>query len=77
MKELLMQPWPWYVAGPLIGLVVPILFLGANKQFGLSSNLMHICAMVAPGNSSFLDYDWRRLAVWNLTFTLLRPRLPH
>ena len=25
MLELLSEPWPWYVAGPLIGLMVPVL----------------------------------------------------
>ncbi len=25
MLDWLVQPWPWYIAGPLIGLVVPAL----------------------------------------------------
>ena len=31
MLNLLQQPWPWYVAGPLIGLTVPALLLVGNK----------------------------------------------
>ena len=65
-----MQPWPWFVTGPLIGLVVPILLLAANKEFGLSRNLMHICAIIAPGRSELLSYDWRRVGLWNLTLAL-------
>ena len=34
MIDFLSQPWPWYVAGPLIGLIVPALLLIGGKQFG-------------------------------------------
>ena len=47
MLELLSEPWPWYVAGPLIGLMVPLL-LWAGGEFGVSENLRHICAAVLP-----------------------------
>ena len=68
MMELLYRPWPWYVAGPLIGLVVPVLLLLDNKQFGISANLRHACAIVAPGRVEFFRYDWRRVGGWNLAF---------
>ena len=68
MIELLSRPWPWYVAGPLIGLVVPALLLLGNKQFGISANLRHACAIVAPGRVAFFRYDWRRVGGWNLAF---------
>lgn len=68
MMELLFRPWPWYVAGPLIGLVVPVLLLLDNKQFGISANLRHACAIVAPGRVEFFRYDWRRVGGWNLAF---------
>lgn len=61
------QPWPWYVAGPLIGLTVPLLLILGNKSFGISSSLRHICAACIPGNIRFFKYDWRREA-WNLFF---------
>lgn len=61
------QPWPWYVAGPLIGLTVPALLLLGNKNFGISANLRHICAMCLPANIPFFQYDWRK-EVWNLVF---------
>ena len=60
MLELLSQPWPWYVAGPLIGLVVPALLIVGNKMFGISSNLRTACAIVAPGKVEFFRFDWRR-----------------
>ena len=52
MLELLSQPWPWYVAGPLIGLVVPLL-LWVGGEFGVSENLRHICAAVLPTRNDF------------------------
>lgn len=41
--ENLFHSWPWYVAGPIIGLFVPLLLLVGNKLFGLSSSFDHIC----------------------------------
>ncbi len=65
--EFIKQPWPWYVAGPLIGLIVPTLLLIGNKTFGISSSLRHICAACIPSNIPFFKYDWKK-EVWNLFF---------
>lgn len=67
MLEFLKQPWPWYIAGPLIGLTVPILLILGNKSFGISSSLRHICALCMPANIPFFKYDWKK-EVWNLFF---------
>ncbi len=67
MFEFISRPWPWYVAGPLIGLTVPALLLLGNKSFGISSSLRHICAACIPANISFFKYDWKK-EVWNLFF---------
>ena len=64
----LSSPWPWYVAGPLIGLIVPLLLWLGNKPFGISSNLRHLCAAVAPCGLPHFEYDWRRDGGWNLLF---------
>lgn len=67
--EWIRQPWPWYVAGPLIGLTVPALLIMGNKSFGISSSLRHICAACIPANIKFFKYDWRK-EVWNLFFVV-------
>lgn len=67
--EIVQKPWPWYVAGPIIGLIVPTLLLIGNKTFGLSSNLRHICAAIIPTKASFFKYDWKK-EKWNLFFVL-------
>lgn len=67
MLDWIKQPWPWYVAGPLIGLTVPLLLLLGNKSFGISSSLRHICAACLPARIPFFRYDWKK-EVWNLFF---------
>ena len=70
MPDFLTRPWPWYVAGPLIGLIVPALLLLGNKGFGISSNLRHACAAVAPCGIAHFLYDWKKEGAWNLAFAL-------
>lgn len=67
--EILYKPWPWYVAGPIIGLTVPILLLLDNKKLGMSSTLRQICAACYPGKLPFLNYDWKKDS-WNLYLVL-------
>lgn len=67
MKQWLLDPWPWYVAGPLIGLTVPLLLILGNKTFGISSSLRHICAACLPAKIPFFRYDWKKES-WNLLF---------
>lgn len=67
MLESLKEPWPWYIAGPLIGLTVPAFLILGNKSFGISSSMRHICAICLPANIPFFKYDWKK-EVWNLVF---------
>ena len=67
MLDVLKEPWPWYVAGPLIGLMVPLFMVVGNKSFGVSSSLRHVCAMCFPGGIEYFKYDWKEEA-WNLFF---------
>jgi uncharacterized membrane protein YedE/YeeE len=65
----LSEPWPWYVSGPLITLVMALL-LFTGKTFGVSSNLRVMCAACGAGkHSSFFNIDWRGHR-WNLVFVL-------
>lgn len=66
----LSQPWPWYVAGPLIGLMVPLLLIFDGKAFGLSRSFRHICAAVIPGKQAYFQYNWREEGAWNLILVL-------
>ena len=67
MLEFISQPWPWYVAGPLISLTM-FLLLYFGRNFGVSSTLRTGCAMVGAGSRfSFFKFDWKN-QIWNLVF---------
>jgi|SRR5579864_376873 len=68
MIAVLSQPWPWYVSGPLIGLMVPLLLIVSNRYFAVSANLRHLCAMLFGRQSSLLHHEWRKVGGWNLLF---------
>ncbi|MBT1697271.1 YeeE/YedE family protein [Fulvivirgaceae bacterium PWU4] len=65
--EFFYAPWPWYVAGVVIGLTVPTLLLLGNKKLGISSTLRQICAACYPAKIPFFHYDWKKDS-WNLFF---------
>lgn len=65
--ETLSQPWPWYVAGPMLALVMFLLLYFGNS-FGVSSNFRTACAIAGAGKKySFFDFDWKSQS-WNLIF---------
>ncbi len=60
------NPWPWYVSGPLIGLIL-FLLLKLGKNFGVSANLRTLCTILGAGKTaSFFKFDWKTQK-WNLT----------
>ncbi|MEP6845028.1 MAG: YeeE/YedE thiosulfate transporter family protein [Panacibacter sp.] len=63
----LSQPWPWYIAGPLIGVVIILLQWLDNKPLAASSSYRHVCAATFPAAVPFLKYNWKAEA-WNLFF---------
>lgn len=67
--NLFTQPWPAYVAGPLIGLMVPALLLLVGKPFGVSSSFRHICSIAVPRSpiQYLKENDWKA-ELWNLLF---------
>lgn len=67
MPDLHSTPWPWYLAGTLIGLVVPALLVIGGRRFAVSSNLRHLCAL-SGSRLPLFRYDWKREGRWNLTF---------
>ncbi len=69
IPEWFLSPWPWWVAGPLIGAVVPLLLWIGNRLFGVSSSLRHACAIL-PGGPAFFRYAWRDVGGWNLLFAV-------
>jgi len=69
LLEYIKQPWPWYISGPLIALVMYLL-LKQGKDFGMSNNLRTMCTVLGAGKtSSFFRFDWKTQS-WNLLVVL-------
>ncbi len=67
--ETILNPWPWYLSGPLIALIMALL-LYFGKTFGMSSNLRTMCsAFGADKFADFFKFDWKAQK-WNLTVVL-------
>ncbi len=69
--EMLLHPWPWYIAGPLIGLTVPLLLLFGGKNLGVSSSFRHFCAILLPNSRlEYLRQDTWSDRSWNMVFVI-------
>ena len=67
--EHILQPWPWYVSGPLIALIMFFLVY-FGKTFGMSSNLRTLCSIGGAGKKvEFFNFDWKAQR-WNLILVL-------
>ena len=63
--EWIFNPWPWYIGGPMIALIM-FLLLYFGKNFGMSSNLRTFCTICGAGKSNeFFNFDWKTKQ-WNL-----------
>ncbi|QEG41560.1 YeeE/YedE family protein [Roseimaritima ulvae] len=71
MVAWLMEPWPWWLSGILIGLTVPLLYVLAGKAFGISTSLQEIGAVCTPRcRWPYLSQFDRRANAWTLVFVL-------
>lgn len=67
--EYILNPWPWYISGPLITLVMALL-LYFGKTFGMSSNLQTMCSIAGAGKFiDFFKFNWKE-SIWNLVVVL-------
>jgi len=67
--EYILQPWPWYISGPCIALVM-FLLLYFGRTFGMSSNLRTLCTIGGAGKrAEFFNFNWRSQK-WNLIVVL-------
>ena len=67
--KLIYEPWPWYIAGPMIACILFLLIM-VGKNFGMSSNLRTLCTLCGAGKTSdFFKFDWKSQK-WNLIVVL-------
>ena len=57
--DFILQPWAWYVGGPLIALTL-LLYFYFGKNFGASTNFETLCTMAGAGKiSDYFKKDWK------------------
>ncbi|MBL7802558.1 MAG: YeeE/YedE family protein [Saprospiraceae bacterium] len=63
------QPWPWYVAGPILAMIMFVL-LWFGHEFGISENFRLMCAADgADDMNEFFKINWQA-GEWNLLVAL-------
>lgn len=69
IKDFISQPWPWWVGGPIIALImITLQYFG--KEFGISENFRIMCAAEGAGQySDLFRFDWESKG-WNLLVAL-------
>jgi uncharacterized membrane protein YedE/YeeE len=64
----LSKPWPWYVSGGLIAIIM-VLLLFSGKIFGVSATMRAGCSALGAGKiNDFFHFDWKKAQGWNLLF---------
>jgi len=57
--DFILEPWPWYVGGPLIAISL-LLYFYFGKNFGASTNFETLCTMAGAGKiSDYFKKDWK------------------
>lgn len=57
--DFILQPWDWYVGGPLIAISL-LLYFYFGKNFGASTNFETLCTMAGAGKvSDYFKKDWK------------------
>lgn len=67
--EIIYASWPWYIAGPLLTLVMfLLLYLGGS--FGVSANLRTMCTLAGGGRYADFFAINSHKHIWNLVFVI-------
>ncbi|MDC1161987.1 YeeE/YedE thiosulfate transporter family protein [Tenacibaculum sp.] len=67
--DFITQSWSWYVSGPMISLVLLLLFY-FGRSFGVSTNLETFCTIGGAGKiTNYFNLNWKERA-WSLLFVV-------
>ena len=67
--DFITQPWAWYIAGPMIAIVL-LLMNYFGRGFGVSTNLETFCTIGGAGKvSDYFKKDWKA-QTWSLLFVV-------
>ena len=57
--DFIVQPWAWYIGGPLIALTL-FLYFYFGKNFGAATNFETLCTIAGAGKvSDYFKKDWK------------------
>lgn len=67
VPSLFAEPWPWWLGGIVIGLLVPVMYFFLNLSLGVSTGFGNVVKMVVPhtklrwlNSETFADvFSWR------------------
>lgn len=69
--DFILEPWPWWLSGILVGSIVPLMWIITNKSFGISSSFQQIGSMCVPGCKwEYLGKHNRSAGLWTLVFVI-------
>lgn len=58
--DFILQPWPWFIGGPLIALSL-FLYFYFGQNFGASTNFETLCTIAGAGKfSDYFKKDWKQ-----------------
>ena len=58
--DFILQPWPWFIGGPLIAISL-LLYFYFGQNFGASTNFETLCTMAGAGKfSDYFKKDWKQ-----------------
>lgn len=60
-------PLPWYIAGPLIGITIPLLYYWVSKPLGISSSFNQFCSMTIDRKQKWVSMDLKK-EKWRIFF---------
>lgn len=62
---MIVSPLPWFIAGPLIAVIMFVL-IRLGRQLGMSSNLRTLCTISGAGKyADFFRFNWKD-SIWGL-----------
>jgi len=65
MIDKILEPWTWYISGPLIAMTMALLIL-MGRKLGMSSILRTVCTISGAGRfADFFNFNWKEHS-WNL-----------
>lgn len=71
MIDFILQPWPWWFSGILVGLTVPLLYLLSGNWFGISTSFQEIGALCLPKSKLSYFQKFDKLAnLWVILFVV-------